>query len=165
VPYTADFTYPSDFFRVLLLRRFRLLLPLTACACRCRRALDPLGDHRAACPGSGALRSRRGTPLERAATRVCREAGARVTTHILISHLNIPTVHRIENRRVEVIANGVPLWGGNQLATDTHQPSCTPATQRTIRRHGTTRCAKVQRTDVLRTCPTTRSLPLGRFWS
>ena len=43
-----------------------------------------------------------------------------------------------------------------------HQPSCTPATQRTIRRHGTTGCAKVQRTDVPRTCPS-RSLPLGRF--
>ena len=43
-----------------------------------------------------------------------------------------------------------------------HQQSCTPATQRTIRRHGTTGCAKVQRADVPRTCPT-RSVPLGRF--
>ena len=118
VPYTADFTYPSHLFRVLLLRRLRLPLPLTARACRCRRALDPLGDHRAACPRSGALRSR-GTPLERAAARVCREAGARVTTHTLLSDLNIPTVHRIDNRRIEVIANGLPLWGGSQLAIDT----------------------------------------------
>ena len=86
VPYTADFAYPSHLFRVLLLRRLRLPLPLTARACRCRRALDPLGDHRAACPRSGALRSR-GTPLERAA---CREAGARVATHTLISDLSIP---------------------------------------------------------------------------
>ena len=80
VPYTADFTYHSRLFRALLLRRLRLPLPVTARACRRRRALDPLGDHRAAFPRSGALRSR-STPLERAAARVCREAGARVTTH------------------------------------------------------------------------------------
>ena len=118
VPYTADFTYHSHLFRVLLLPRLRLPLPVTARACRCRRAVSPLGDHRAACPRSGALRSR-GTPLERAAARVCREAGARVTTHTLISDLNIPTFHRIDNRCIEVIANGSPLWEGNQLAIDT----------------------------------------------
>ena len=88
VPYTAHFTYPNHLFRVLLLRRLRLPLPLTARACRCRRALNPLGDHRAACPRSGALRSR-GTPLERAAARFCREGGAPVTTHTLLSDLNI----------------------------------------------------------------------------
>ena len=32
---------------------------------------------------------------------------------------NISTVHRIDNRRIEVIANGLPLWAGNQLAIDT----------------------------------------------
>ena len=90
---------------------FRLPLPLTARACRCYRALDPLGDHRTACPRSETLRSR-GTHLERAAPRVRREAGARVSTRTLLSELNIPTVHRIENRRIEVIANGLPLWGG-----------------------------------------------------
>ena len=28
-------------------------------------------------------------------------------------------VHRVDNRRIEVIANGLPLWGGSQLAIDT----------------------------------------------
>lgn len=64
----------------LLLRRLRLPLPLTESRCRCRRVLDPLGDHRAACPWFGALRSR-GCPLERAAARICREAGAKVSTN------------------------------------------------------------------------------------
>ena len=52
-----------------MLRRLRLPLPLTERTCRCRRVLDPLGDHRSVCPRSGVLRSR-GCPLERAAARV-----------------------------------------------------------------------------------------------
>ena len=55
----------------------------------------------------------------RAAARVCREAGARVTTHTLLSDLNVPSVDRFDNRRIEVIANGLPLHHGAQLAVDT----------------------------------------------
>ena len=57
--------------------------------------------------------------MERAAARVCREAGARVTTHTLLSDLNVPSVDRFDNRRIEVIANGLPLHHGAQLAVDT----------------------------------------------
>ena len=42
-------------------------------------AKTSLGDHLIACPRSGVLR-RRGAPLERAAARVCRRAGATVAT-------------------------------------------------------------------------------------
>eukprot|EP00434_Breviolum_minutum_P043514 symbB.v1.2.038794.t1/scaffold6177.1/size20301/1 len=49
IPYTNDFAYPSHLFRILLLRRLRLPLPLFARTCRCRRTFDSLGDHRAAC--------------------------------------------------------------------------------------------------------------------
>ena len=94
---------------------------------------NPLGDHRAACPRSGALQSR-GTLVERAAARVCREAGARVTTHTLIWELNIPTVHRIDNGRIEVIAHGLPVWGGSQLAIDTIFSAL--ASQAAPRQHG-----------------------------
>ena len=118
IPYTNDFTYPSHLFRILLLRRLRLPLPLFARTCRCRRTFDSLGDHRAACAQSGVLRSR-GGPLERAAARVCREAGARVTTHTRLADLNIPHVQHLDDRRIEVIANGLALWGGAQLAVDT----------------------------------------------
>ena len=42
-----------------------------------------LGHHRAACSRSG-VSGRRGHAVESAATRVCREAGARVTTNVMI---------------------------------------------------------------------------------
>ena len=60
IPYHNDNNYPSHLFRLLLLRRLRLPLPLSARFCRCRRTLDPLGDHRAACAQSGLLRARGG---------------------------------------------------------------------------------------------------------
>ena len=69
-------------FRVLLLRRLRVPLPLAAARCRCSRCQDELGDHLAVCPRSGV----RGAPLERAAARVCREPGA---TNILVRDLNV----------------------------------------------------------------------------
>ena len=40
-------------FRVLLLWRFRLPLPLCSRACRCGRSLDCFGRHRAACSRAG----------------------------------------------------------------------------------------------------------------
>ena len=61
-------------FRTLLLRRFRLPLPLSVRKCRCGRPLDALGHHRAACATAGVL-GRRGWALESVAARVCREGG------------------------------------------------------------------------------------------
>lgn len=87
IPYGPDTTYQSHIFRVLLLRRLRLPLPLTERTCRCRRNLDTLGDHRAACARAGVLRTR-GGPLEHAAARVRREAGARVTQNTRLADLN-----------------------------------------------------------------------------
>ena len=60
IPYTAESTYSSERFRLLMLRRLRVPLPLSTRTCRCRRTLDTLGDHRSAC---ALLRSRSG-PLE-----------------------------------------------------------------------------------------------------
>ena len=102
---------------MLLLRRLRLPLPLAPARCRCQRPLDVLGDHVAAYPRSGTLRQR-GGPLERAAARVCREAGAAVATNVLVRDLNLQAA-RQDERRIEVIANGLPVWGGSQLAVDT----------------------------------------------
>ena len=86
VPTCPALSYPSHLFRVLLLRRLRLPLPLSQRYCRCRRPLDSLGDHRAAC------------------TR--------------LADMNLQ-VDRVDDRRLEVVANGLPLWGGQQLAVDT----------------------------------------------
>ena len=77
--------------------------------CRCRRLLDPLGDHRATCPHAGVL-GRKGAPLERACARVCREAGARVATNMLFRELNLDGVASNDERQLEVIANGLPLF-------------------------------------------------------
>ena len=116
-PTVPELAVDSALFRVLLLRRLRLPLPLAPARCRCQRPLDVLGDHVAACPRSGTLRQR-GGPLERAAARVCREAGAAVATNVLVRDLNLQAA-RQDERRIEVIANGLPLWGGSQLAVDT----------------------------------------------
>ena len=116
-PTVLELAVDSALFRVLLLRKLRLPLPLAPARCRCQRPLDVLGDHVAACPRSGTLRQR-GGPLERAAARVCREAGAAVATNVLVRDLNLQAA-RQDERRIEVIANGLPLWGGSQLAVDT----------------------------------------------
>ena len=55
LPTSEDVSIPSCHFRILLLRRLQLPLPLGPRACSCRGTLDEYGDHRAACATSGAL--------------------------------------------------------------------------------------------------------------
>ena len=123
LPYTVVPTCPlrrfdPDIFRVLLLRRLRLPLPLSSHSCRCGRPLDCLGHHRASCSRAGVL-GRRGFALESAAPRVCREAGARVSTNIFVRDLDVVTARAENHRRIEVIAEGLPVFHGAQLAIDT----------------------------------------------
>ena len=76
---------------------------------------------------------RRGFALESAAARVCREAGARVSTNVLVRDLDLlPLQHA---RRLEVVADGLPLYGA-QIAVET-------ALVFLLRRNGTphSRCA------------------------
>ena len=80
--------------------------------------LDVRGHHRAACAVVGVL-GRRGYPLESAAARVCREAGARVSTNVLVRDLDILPLDRQDGRKLEVVADGLPLFHGAQLAIDT----------------------------------------------
>ena len=119
VPVSSVLSYPCHLFRVLLLRRLRLPFPLSERTCRCRRLLDPFGDHRAACARSGVLRGR-GCPLERAAARVCREAGARVTSNTRLADLNLQ-VDRVDDRRLEVVANGMSWLHGSAGPTTWQQ--------------------------------------------
>ena len=111
-----DVTIPSALFRVLLLRRLRLPLPLAPRRCSCRGQLDPSGDHRAACATSGVLPTR-ALPLELTVARVCREAGARVARNVRLADMNVD-VPVADARRIEVVANGLPLWHRSQLALD-----------------------------------------------
>ena len=51
--------------------------------------------------------------------QVCREAGGRVATNVFIRDLDLAEFNAFDNRRVEVIADGLTLWQGAQLAIDT----------------------------------------------
>ena len=67
------------------------------------------------CNGGG----RRGFAVEPAAARTCRGAGGRVTTNIRIQDMDIAVPNRLDERRVEILADGLPLLHGAQLAVDT----------------------------------------------
>ena len=117
LPTGPDFVVPSEEFRVLLLRRLRLALPLAPKAMPVWRRLDSLGDHRSACAQVGVLAHRAG-PLERAAARICREAGVRVATRVALLrelNLDVPPLTAGGLRS----SHGVPLWRGAQIAVDT----------------------------------------------
>ena len=94
--------FDSHLFRVLLLRRLHLPLPLSS------------RHHRASCSRAGVL-GRRGFALESAVARVCREAGARVSVNVFLRDLDLP-IGAMDQRRIEVIAEGLPVFHGAQLA-------------------------------------------------
>ena len=108
IPSCPDFVVDSGEFRTFLLRRLRLALPLAPRRCRCGGTLDELGDHRSACAQVGVLAHRAG-PLERAAARICREAGARVATSVALRDLNLD-VPATDGRRIEVVAVACDLF-------------------------------------------------------
>ena len=118
-------------FRVLLLRRLRLPLPLSQRICRCGRPLDVLGHHHAACAVAGVL-GRRGFAVESVVARICREGGARVTANMFVRDMDLRDFDRLDGRRLEVVADGLPLFGGAQLAIDATLVSA-------IKRDGTAR--------------------------
>ena len=49
---------------------------------------------------------------------MCREAGARVAWYVSLRDMNLDEPITDE-RRIEVVANGLPLWHGAQVAVDT----------------------------------------------
>ena len=72
----------------------------------------------AACAEAGVF-GKRGYPLECAAAQVCREAEARVTTNVLVRNMDMAHFDALDSRRLEVVADGLTLWRGAQLAVDT----------------------------------------------
>ena len=93
--------------RLVLLRRLRLEVPLGLRRCKCGKPVDPLGDHFASCATVGKL-ALRAVPVERMWARVCREAGARVLQNCLLRDLNLEGLTEDDERRIEVIATGLP---------------------------------------------------------
>ena len=105
-------------FRTILLRRLRQPLPLSERSCGCGRPLDSSGHHRAACAQAGVL-GRRGFAVESAAARICREAGGRVRVNVFVRDMDLIMPNANDGRRLEVVVDGLPLFGGRQLAIDT----------------------------------------------
>ena len=62
---------------------------------------------------------RRGFALESARARICREVGARVSTNVYVRDLDLPAPNVHDARRLEIIAEGLPIFGRAQLAIDT----------------------------------------------
>ena len=117
LPTCPETTFSAEEFRTLLLVRLHLPLHLDARFCKCGELLDVYGHHRSACSRVGLLKPR-GTPAEVCMARICREAGARVKENQLLRDLNV-VAQADDQRRIEVIANGLPFWGGKQVAIDT----------------------------------------------
>ena len=50
--------------------------------------------------------------MESAAARICREAGERVSVNVRVADLDLLPPGRIDDRKIEVVADGLPLFHG-----------------------------------------------------
>ena len=115
-PSSVEFKLEPQLFRTLVFERLGLPLDVTEARGECGGAVDLQGRHRAACPRSGRLRTRAVGP-ERTLARVCREAGATVRWQAKLRDVNV-TVSANDEGAIEVLASGLPLFQGAQLAVD-----------------------------------------------
>ena len=115
-PTSPEFTVEAALFRTLILERWRLPLAVTEGRCECGDRVDSKGCHRAACPHSKRLRTRAVGP-ERTLARVFREAGATVRFNCPLREM-IVAVRAEDERRIEVLASGLPLFHGAQGQRD-----------------------------------------------
>ena len=69
-------------------------------------------------PATAGVLGRRGWALESVAVRVCREGGVRVWSNVFVRDLDLAEFNRLDARRLEVVADGLPPFGGAQLAID-----------------------------------------------
>ena len=51
-----------------------------------------------------------GVLVESVAARICREGGARVATNLLVRDMELRPPSVIDSRRLEVVADGLPVW-------------------------------------------------------
>ena len=116
-PTCPEFTIEASEFRTLLLDRMHLPLAATACRCEgCGAALDQHGIHLSACTKTGRLR-KRAKPAECAMLRVCREAGALAQPEVQLKDMNLG-IPAGDQRRLDVLAQGLPCYAGAQIAVD-----------------------------------------------
>ena len=127
---------------------------------------DRVGQHRSppSCVRrSGRLKTRALAP-ERTLARVCGEAGATVPCHAMLQDMNLAVAVN-DDRAIEVLASGLSLFFGAQLAVDI-TVRCALAADDTARgcqgrRNRVHQTSGGQGTDVLRT-PPWRQVSLGR---
>ena len=60
-----------------------------------------------------------GFALESVGAQICREVGARASTNVFVRDLDLLAPNIQDTRRLEIVAEGLPLCGGTQLAVDT----------------------------------------------
>ena len=113
-PSEPEFRTEAELLRTMILERLRLPLQVSEARCECGAFLDREGRHRAACARSGRLKTRALAP-ERTLARVCREAGATVRYNARLRDMNLAVTAQ-DDRAIEVLASGLPLFFGAQLA-------------------------------------------------
>ena len=119
-PIDESLTLPTVPFLLALRRRLSLELPTGSARCPCGALVDPWGNHFLACPSTGRLR-RRGKALELAFAQLLREAGgpsAQVAPRPRLRDLAVPGVSALDQRELNVVARGLPLFGGRTIGVD-----------------------------------------------
>ena len=120
LPVSQATTLRRSLFQVALRQRLRLPLLLGTRRCagrRCGATLDRHGDHLTGCSRTGLLQ-RRVKPLERAWTQVLLEAGGRVVPQQLLADMDVALESTTDGRRVDVVAYGLPVFGGLPVCAD-----------------------------------------------
>ena len=121
---SSETDFSSQQFQTLLRRRLRLGIEVDSVDCpakHCNKVLDAAGDHPASCMRTGRVR-KRATVLERCLARICREAGARVVPNRKLRDMRVGVASNDE-RSIEVVCYGLPLYHGIPLALDVTQVS------------------------------------------
>ena len=118
VPASAALRIDSHHFRVLLLRRLRLPFPQSLAPAGVAVSSTLLATTAQRAVEAGVL-GKRGYALESVGARICREARARVSTNVFVRDMDLLAPNVQDARRLEIVAEGLPLHGGAQLAVDT----------------------------------------------
>ena len=111
--------FEPELFLVALRMRLLLPLPLGESRCRCGVLLDAWGIHLLACQQTGRI-TRRARIHDDAIAQILREAGAQVRprNRSFLRDLAIPGVRAEDARRLDVVAAGLPLYGGRTIVVD-----------------------------------------------
>ena len=109
--------FESALFQTALRLRLMQPLPLSVVSCTCGAHLDPWGIHLQACMQTGRV-SRRAVLQEQALWQVLRETGATARHRPFLRDLSVPGVLGTDARRLDVVASGLPVYGGRTLVID-----------------------------------------------